>query len=411
MRRPIVVLAFVAALIAGGIAWLMLGRQPADAPAGDGDPPDARPWESVAWSQVQAPFADAGATTTELDTIVVADGRFVAWGRAWRPDRHEGAAMDSAFVSDDGHSWRTALIDDGVADGDTSDLLGIAAGPDGLLAYGSVCCSAESRAAWLSRDGLAWQRLQLVGFDPAAHYWYTVAAAADGWLAVISDVTGRNRLVGSSDGASWSAIAIDGHPTDIAATGDRLVVVGHMLADDGSTDGAVWTSADGVDWTRQAIDDPALVNTDDVMPLGIVAFGGGLFMTGWQSPLEDRLDCEASGNDCGPGFPTAWSSPDGAHWTAVDSGLVEESDHALWAAEASGPGLVGVGVDPMQAGGHVSVWVSADGLEWSPLEVLSDVARDTGGPVAVRGRTLVMVGTHWDVDAKPEPVVWVGTVP
>jgi hypothetical protein len=147
------------------------------------------------------------------------------------------------------------------------------------------------------------------------------------------------------------------------------------------------------------------------MPLNIVAFDGGLFMTGWQSTLEDRLECEASGADCVPGFPTAWSSPDGARWTAVDSGLVEESDHALWAAQAGGPGLIGVGVDPMQAGGHVSVWVSADGTEWSTLEMLSGVARDTGGSVAVRGRTLVMVGTHWNADAEPEPVVWIGSVP
>jgi hypothetical protein len=412
MRRRAVILALVATVLAGGVVWLVLGRQPADTPSGAVATLDqGRPWEAVAWSQVPAPFADAGVAPTQLDSILVADGRYVAWGRAAALGRVDGSQMAAAFVSDDGRSWRGALIDDGVPAGDASELLGIAAGSDGMLAYGTVCCTAQSRAAWLSRDGITWQRLQLRGFDLVDHYWYAVTAASDGWLATVSDGTGGRRLFASHDGATWSALEIDGVPTGVVAA-DQLVVVGHVATADGGLDGAVWTSDDGAVWTRQAPDDPALVNDDDVMLSSVTAFPGGLFVTGDQWPVADRLACEEvweTGGDCNLVGPTAWLSTDGARWTAVDPDVVAELGSALYSTSSNGPGLVGIDIDPMMAGEHVTTWVSDDGLEWSALEVLTDVARDHAGAVAVRGRTLVMAGTHWDLEADPEPVVWLGT--
>lgn len=423
MKRAVTLGALAAAIVAGGLVWLWLASQPAAAPGAQEPEPQA-PWQAVSWSQVVAPFGGGGggAPSAPIESLVVAaDGRLVGGGTAY-PVGPNGEALSvaMAFVSIDGVSWRAAAIDDALGQDEMSMLMGIATGPAGLLAYGSVCCETDVRAAWHSTDGLTWRRLALDGFDPEQDYWMSVTGAPGGWIAVVSNGL-RSRLVGSVDGTTWRLITIDGEPTTVTTGNGAFYAAGHDRTPDGGYDGALWSSSDGVTWTRLAAGDPAFVNPDDVDLFDVVPFAGGLFARGISAPVEDREGCEEMAMvasvdphpvalSCGWGNPMAWASTDGSSWTAVDPDIVQGSDSALGRAVAGGPGLVGLGTDDMWR--ETVVWVSADGLDWTPLETLAPIAADTNGPFAVRGRTIIMAGTHYDpVTAEPESVVWHGTVP
>jgi hypothetical protein len=334
-----------------------------------------------------------------------------------------GGVVESAatFMSDTGRAWRTAVIEDGVAANDSAMLMGVAAGSEGFIAFGSLCCETDARAAWHSTDGLSWRRLELTGIDPSTDHWIDLAGAPGGWLAIVSNGM-QNRMMGSVDGRTWSSIELDDGVPMSVATNDRVfVAVGHVIADDESYDGAVWTSPDGVTWSRIAADDPALANADDVDLFTAIPFANGIFVVGIQSPVEDRQQCEELGMvatteplppvalSCGWGNPMAWHSTDGSTWVALDPDLVPESGFAVGAAVPGGPALVGLGIDPMMGAGDAVVWVSADGREWSALRTLRGLERDTSGAIAVRGGTIILAGTHWDADAEPQPVIWLGT--
>lgn len=420
MKRAVTLGALAAAILAGGLVWLWLATRPAAAPDDDHE---AAPWQAVSWSQVEGAFATDGAPPGNIESLVVAaDGRLVGGGIARLPGPQGGPVeMAASFVSTDGTSWRTTVIDTGLGEGETSMLMGIAAGPAGLLAYGSVCCEFDVRAAWHSTDGLTWRRLALAGFDPEQDHWMSVTGAPGGWIAVVSDGV-RSRLIGSLDATTWSLIDIDGEPTTVTAWDGGFLAVGHVRGADGGYDGALWSSGDGVTWNRIAAADPELVNDDDVDLFSVVPFDGGLLASGVRSPVEDRVQCEEMAMvasvdprppvavSCAWGNPAIWQSTDGTSWTAVDPDIVEASDFALARAIPGGPGLVALGTDAM--GRETVVWVSADGLDWAPLETLAPIAPDTNGPFVVRGRTIILAGTHYEpVSAEPEPVVWHGSIP
>ena len=432
MNRRIAAGAIVSALVIGGLAWLWIARQPATAPTASADSSSvsaagegqgAAPWEAVSWTQVENPFG-ADAPAGYIESIVEADGRLVAGGLV-RTRNAAGGVVERAatFVSDTGLAWHTAIIEDGVGPNDSAMLMGLAAGSHGFIAFGGLCCETDARAAWHSTDGLSWRRLELTGIDPSTDHWIDVAGAPGGWLAIVSNGT-QNRMMGSVDGRTWSSIELDGGtPMSVAASDGGFVAVGHVIADDESYDGAVWTSPDGVAWSRVAADDPALANADDVDLFTTVPFANGLVVVGIQSPVDDRQRCEDLAMvatteplppvalSCGWGNPMAWHSTDGSTWTALDPDLVSESDFAPGAAVAGGPALVGLGIKSSMGPGDAVVWVSSDGQEWAALRTLRPVERDTSGAIAVRGRTIILAGTHWDAEAAPEPVIWLGTVP
>ena len=82
-------------------------------------------------------------------------------GRAWQPGRNQLNEMGAVFLSDDGERWRTVLLEEGVADGDTSEIFLAVAGERGIVLFGGTCCGTEGLAAWNSRDGEQWSRVAL----------------------------------------------------------------------------------------------------------------------------------------------------------------------------------------------------------------------------------------------------------
>ena len=135
----------------------------------------------------------------------------------------------------------------------------------------------------------------------------------------------------------------------VAVGGPGLVAVGGA-----DTDAAVWTSVDGIAWSR-------IPNEDGVFSgagISSVTRGGpGLVAVGQVGPDA-----------------AVWTSIDGITWTRVPQ------DEAVFGGEegpifggagmssvtVGGPGLVAVGSDgsPL-GGGDAAVWTSVDGIIWS----------------------------------------------
>ena len=281
-RRRLVAVAVLGAAVALGA--VLVSRSPVSAPivvpdesasgeavpevgAPEISPPDPVPWDAVAWTHLQGAFAPGDPTPIRMDGLLNADTLLIGWGRALTEGRNQFNDMGAVFISPDGRSWRTILIDHGVGAPDTSELWGVAAGPLGLLAFGGVCCAMEVRAVWHSPDGVAWQRLALGGdLEPRASRFAAVVGLADGWVAVGSEGAEHTegRIWTSPDGATWTAVDPEeaglgaGTVSDIAAGPEGLVAVGTIDGPDGTHDGGIWLSADGSSWERVGADDPQL---------------------------------------------------------------------------------------------------------------------------------------------------------
>lgn len=146
--------------------------------------------------------------------------------------------------------------------------------------------------------------------------------------------------------------------TSVTVGGPGLVAVGSTgTADElflGEADAAVWTSHDGLVWSRLPHDEALLgqgtMNSVTAGAPGLVAVG------------EDKDDA------------AVWTSVDGFTWSRVphDEAVFGGPDlssinfdavspASMASVTSGGPGLVAVGQD----NGDAAVWTSVDGLIWS----------------------------------------------
>jgi hypothetical protein len=264
----------------------------------------------------------------------------------------------------------------------------------------------------------------------------------------------------SRDAASWTQVvdasALNGNGSpgrlgqlgqlkDVIVGGPGFVAVGE--ADDPATQravAAVWTSTDGRRWVRAP--SPALAPPTPPIPDGVETPVGGYI----QSVSDGGPGLVAVGGVFSGAFsgaelvtqpydPAVWTSPDGAHWSRVDTGSVfgsrsgaspllslsaitedghelvlaatdrdttsifESSDGSHWRRTASVPGaisqmtesrdgLVAVGSQGAAPGQRGIVWTSTDGVRWRQAAVSASavIAKYTG--VASTGDSIVVVG-------------------
>ncbi len=167
-----------------------------------------------------------------------------------------------------------------------------------------------------------------------------------------------------------------------------LVVGGPGFIGGGASgeDAAIWTSSDGLAWTRTAgaPSGPGRVNGLAAGGPGFVAVGG---MRG------------AAG-----GRGAAWTSADGVTWSAVpDSPAFASADGSgyaeMMAVVHAAPGFVAVGV-----GGLGAAWTSPDGISWRRA-TLTDPGAEMRD-VAVGGPGLVAVGRGFGVGEMPRAAIW-----
>ena len=275
-------------------------------------------------------------------------------------------------------------------------------GGPGLVAVGSTEGEGHGDAAvWTSVDGVTWTQVphdeEMFGDEGMS----SVTVGGPGLVAVGSSVWT------SVDGITWTRVPQDrqvfddGLMTSVIVGGPGLVAVGSASASSGEEDhAAVWTSLDGVTWTRVPHDEATFGGTpnDDLSMWNVTVGGPGLVAVGmdWSGPDADAA---------------VWTSADGLTWTRVphDEDVFGGSGHqAISAVTTAGPGLVAVGVE-RSARMQGVVWTSVDGLTWErvPRDGSGSLDRGEMKSVAVGESGLVAVGwIGWIGGPNSDAAVW-----
>ena len=336
------------------------------------------------WSLV---FTDqVGAASSSMSAVVAGGPGFVAVGGY---DDHA-----AVWTSVDGLTWSRVPHDEEVFGGEGGEWMAdVTVGGPGLVAVGgervctdtevpgredpSTTCEDGNAAVWTSVDGLTWSRVphDEAVFGGADSYAMSgVTAGGPGLVAV--GVAGalevENQSVGdddaavwtSADGLTWSRVRNDEEDfggeehqqmLDVTIGGPGLVAVGRDGGGPawdnpvGGQDAAVWTSVDGLTWSRVPHDENV--------------FGGG---NGGQRPAMVSVTAGGPGLVAvGYSFPSSapaavWTSVDGLTWSAVTHENGAELSGTMVDVTVGDPGLIAVG-----ASDGAAVWTSPDGFTWS----------------------------------------------
>ena len=286
-------------------------------------------------------------------------------------------------------------------------MLSVAVGGPGLVAVGYDNTGDDGSAAvWTSVDGLAWSRVahdEVVVGGIHDQVMRSVVAGGPGLVAVGSDARGHDgsgAVWTSSDGLVWSRVAHDesvfGGADDqimssVVAGGPGLVAVGYDYSA-GHWDGMVLNSSDGLVWSR-VTGQPELGGAGDQVMRSITVGGAGVVAVG--------TDGRGQG-----GSGAVWNSPDGLVWSRVDHDEVAlggTGDQVMSSVIVGGPGFVAVGHDEGDASA-LAVWTSPDGATWTRLESAAFLGGSDGhvlASVVSGGPGFVAVG-----QAESSAVVW-----
>lgn len=318
----------------------------------------------------------------------------------------------------------------------------VTAGGPGLVAVGGAN---DDAAVWTSADGLTWSR---VPHDDALFGGADIKKVLV-WrsgLAAVGHDDGGIAVWTSPDGITWSPVPRDisvfgeARINDVIAWGPSLIAVGNF-----GDDAAVWTSADGITWSRAPHVEAVFGGGDNQAMLAVTTGGPGLVAVGYDGRGEegysqgldaavwtsaDGIRWSRAPNDesvfgglsysvmedvtvGGPGLvavgheasgPVVWTSVDGVIWSRVRPDTTI-SGGIMAAVSTGGPGLVAIGEDtrPGWNGGlRALVWTSADGISWTRVphdesafgEVgMADLISTEFGLVAIGNRNREMRST------------------
>ena len=402
---------------------------PASPPGQAGPVPSTRVVDSLGYGWSRVPhdgMVFGGAGTQWMEGVTVGGPGLVAVGSSGR-----SAAV---WTSTDGLSWDRVPHDDAIfGSGKETSMLSVTAGGSGLVAVGyegsRFSDLGPQAVVWTSVDGLSWSRVRQDETVFAGTWMKAVTAGGPGLVAVGAENSGA-AVWTSVDGLTWSRVTQDtsifGCPggqgfgmTAVTVGGPGLVAGGLPdCANPAGAGTAVWTSVDGLTWSRV----PDSTGPDGFLPWGVTAGGPGLVAVGFD-------DANA----------VVWTSADGLTWSRVpnDDGIFGGQGDLLMSMNSvtgTGQGLVAVGFGaefgccgsgpggskrqqpgegPLTSGSAV-VWTSVDGVRWSRVPHDDAVFGEGGGrwtgitSVTDFGSSIVAVGadkTSGDVDA----AVWIAT--
>ncbi len=301
-------------------------------------------WTSIdgfTWSRVPHDEAALGGTNRMQSVTSGGPGLVAVGGRDDFELEDDGDAV--VWTSIEGTTWSRVPHDEAVFGGKgRQEMVSVTASGSLLVAVGSDTSGGELDAAvWTSLDGLAWSRVphdEAVFGGKGDQAMSSVIVGGPGWVAVGSD--------GFDDGV------------DRGQLGDwRRDFLG---------DAAVWTSVDGMTWSRVGYDETVFGGEGNQWMDDVTSTGSGLVAVGgdWSSEA----------------FAAAvWMSVDGIAWSRIpydEAVFGGEHDQAMNGVTATGSGVVAVGRAWAQSGGDhsdgsddsaASVWTSADGVTWSWL--------------------------------------------
>ena len=324
-------------------------------------PFDAAVWVSEdgeSWSRVphdEGVFGGEGGRV--MEKVIFAGGQFLAVGE-------ELAEGDLAiWVSSDGLTWTRVADENGALGGDTRfgfQIVDVTFGDAGYVVIGLEYSTEQHQVAWVSPDGLIWERVRIESTDTLG-VQRAVSFGDAGYVVV-----GNTRqsplaafVIVSSDGLEWSLAGDtelwvdppDGvlayTPMDVVFEDGRYVSVGWMQTTTGPQ-AAVWVSSDALQWTLAYQDqDPR----DRTTSMQVVTYGAsGYVALGRRSFGDDSSEVNV------------WASPDGLEWRLmeVDSGVFGGlGGQSIRGAVSGESGYVVVGVestDPEQALQDTILW-------------------------------------------------------
>ncbi len=229
--------------------------------------------------------------------------------------------QDAAAWTGGGTVWKRAKHDESTLGGTGSQVMySVAAAGPGLVAVGTEDPGGDLDAAvWTSEWGTVWTRVphvEAIFGGPHRQWMKGVTAGGPGVVAVGMDES----VDGSSDAAVWTSVdgttwtqvphneAIFGGPGNLSmygvtAGGPGLVAVGHEITNNES-DAAVWTSVDGLTWSRVRHDEAIFGGPSNQSMLDVTVGGPGLIAVGYDNDGTDR-------------DAAVWTSVDGLTWTRV----------------------------------------------------------------------------------------------
>lgn len=322
--------------------------------------------------------------------------------------------------------WSPVYDDPGVFGGSGDQRMSALADFGGdLLAVGYDTADGDADAiVWRSRDGMVWDRIphDEVVFGGDGDQMMGGVAVIDGGVIVVgSDTSGGDQDAAvwtSPDGLSWSRVQPDesvfGGDGDqamwaVTAGGPGVIAVG-LDGSGGDSDAAAWTSPDGVEWSRVAHDEVVFGGTGDQWAVDVVAGVLGVIAVG-----SDRT--------AGYGDAAVWRSDDGSSWVRVpnqDEVFGAFGDEAMWGVALGGPGVVAVGwawysMEQYRA----AVWTSPDGVTWTQVPdgpmlrgsvpkaaFMHAVASSDAGFVAVGNESSLGLESDPAVWTSPDGVIW-----
>ena len=378
--------AAAAVLVLVGAAALLFPLIGSDAPVATAPPADLL--SSYTWSRVphdEGVFGDKVPFTRGMSDVTVGGPGLVAVGEG-----DDGAVV---WTSIDGITWSRAYEE--AVSGGANTMWSVTTGGPGLVAVGGGAGPEHQRddgnaAVWTSVDGMTWSRVphdELVFGGERQQQMVSVIAGGPGLVAVGWDTSGGTpdaAVWTSVDGFTWSRVPHDeavfggeGEQTmhSVTVGGPGLVAVGSdgflefdkgQLTDYDDFTGvaAVWTSVNGLMWSRVPTDDAVFGGEGNQWMDDVTSVGAGLVAVGgdWSSAVHHAA---------------VWTSIDGITWSRVpndDAVFGGEHDQLMLSVTSAGSGLVAVGRAWAQSGGNhldgsddsaASVWTSDDGVTWS----------------------------------------------
>jgi hypothetical protein len=273
--------------------------------------------------------------------------------------------LPAVWISDDGSSWQSSLLP--MPDGGKVAVAESVASRDGeYVVVGTVSAddhiggTGDLPIAWYSTDGVTWTLGRgMIGSVSGETKAYGVTAADTGssplFVAVGGSVTNSSNDAAvwtSDDGIAWTKVAnstalgqgnkiSDQEMLAIAALGSGagFIAVGDESANSSSTSrGVVWRSSDGATWTRTAANDSTFVSKDKANPsviLSSVAIGAGYYVTVGSAQSDKSSSSRAVG----------WTSTDAKKWTTLTAGDGSTKvQSAMLSVDANGKNYEIVGV-------------------------------------------------------------------
>ena len=206
-----------------------------------------------------------------------------------------------------------------------------------------------------------------------------------------------DEAAGFDGAAMWSVTA--GGPGLVAVGGEDLVYYTRgdsRLENGGDADAVVWTSPDGVSWSRVPHDEAIFGGDGEQQMFSVTVGGPGFVAVGSDATLNNE-----------EGNAAVWTSPDGFTWTRVphdEAVFGGEGHQRMVSVTVGGPGLVAVGFDAPAGNeeGDAAVWTSPDGFTWSRVPhdeaVFGGESRQMMLSVTAGGPGLVAVGSDGHPD-------------